>query len=84
MADRDSILRLRDQRGSVGRKKWFCAYGGRAKRAVANYRANFKALSAGKNYGLVGKNGAGHFVKMVHNGIEYGMMEAIAERVMVF
>lgn len=30
-------------------------------------------------YGLVGKNGAGHFVKMVHNGIEYGMMEAIAE-----
>lgn len=39
----------------------------------------FKALSAGKNYGLVGKNGAGHFVKMVHNGIEYGMMEAIAE-----
>lgn len=39
----------------------------------------FKALSAGTNYGLVGKNGAGHFVKMVHNGIEYGMMEAIGE-----
>jgi 6-phosphogluconate dehydrogenase len=41
----------------------------------------FKALAAGngKNYGLVGKSGAGHFVKMVHNGIEYGMMEAIGE-----
>jgi 6-phosphogluconate dehydrogenase len=39
----------------------------------------FKALSSGENYGLLGKNGAGHFVKMVHNGIEYGMMEAIAE-----
>jgi 6-phosphogluconate dehydrogenase len=39
----------------------------------------FKALSSGTNYGLMGKNGAGHFVKMVHNGIEYGMMEAIAE-----
>jgi 6-phosphogluconate dehydrogenase len=39
----------------------------------------FKALSSGSNYGLLGKNGAGHFVKMVHNGIEYGMMEAIAE-----
>lgn len=39
----------------------------------------FKTLSSGDNYGLVGKNGAGHFVKMVHNGIEYGMMEAIAE-----
>ncbi|OGE84454.1 MAG: 6-phosphogluconate dehydrogenase (decarboxylating) [Candidatus Doudnabacteria bacterium RIFCSPHIGHO2_01_FULL_49_9] len=41
----------------------------------------FKALAAGngENYGLVGPNGAGHFVKMVHNAIEYGMMEAIAE-----
>lgn len=41
----------------------------------------FKALSTpdADNYGLVGKSGAGHFVKMVHNGIEYGMMEAIAE-----
>jgi len=39
----------------------------------------FKTLSSGKNYGLVGMNGAGHFVKMVHNGIEYGMMEAIGE-----
>ncbi len=39
----------------------------------------FKALSSGSNYGLLGKNGAGHFVKMVHNGIEYGMMEAIGE-----
>ncbi|MCC7356729.1 MAG: decarboxylating 6-phosphogluconate dehydrogenase [Candidatus Doudnabacteria bacterium] len=39
----------------------------------------FKTLSSGSNYGLVGDSGAGHFVKMVHNGIEYGMMEAIAE-----
>ena len=41
----------------------------------------FKALAAGNgtNYGLVGPSGAGHFVKMVHNAIEYGMMEAIAE-----
>lgn len=38
-----------------------------------------KALSSGENYGLVGENGAGHFVKMVHNGMEYGMMESIAE-----
>ena len=39
----------------------------------------YKALSAGDNYGLLGSSGAGHFVKMAHNGIEYGMMEAIAE-----
>ncbi|TSC57158.1 MAG: 6-phosphogluconate dehydrogenase [Parcubacteria group bacterium Greene0416_79] len=34
---------------------------------------------AGGSYAYVGKSGAGHFVKMVHNGIEYGMMQAIAE-----
>lgn len=32
-----------------------------------------------KAYGYFGKSGAGHFVKMVHNGIEYGMMQSIAE-----
>ena len=32
-------------------------------------------------FGHVGPSGAGHFVKMVHNGIEYGMMEALAEGV---
>jgi len=31
------------------------------------------------NYGLMGLHGAGHFVKMVHNGIEYGMMQAYGE-----
>ena len=32
-----------------------------------------------QGYGYMGKGGAGHFVKMVHNGIEYGMMQAIGE-----
>ncbi len=32
-----------------------------------------------KGWGRVGPNGAGHFVKMVHNGIEYGMMQSLAE-----
>ena len=41
----------------------------------------FQALAPGsdKGYGHVGPAGAGHFVKMVHNGIEYGLMEAYAE-----
>ncbi len=39
----------------------------------------FKALAAKDGYARVGKEGAGHFVKMIHNGIEYGMMGAIAE-----
>lgn len=38
-----------------------------------------KAGSAPKAYGHFGPVGAGHFAKMVHNGIEYGMMEAIGE-----
>ncbi len=39
----------------------------------------FKALAAQNGYARVGNEGAGHFVKMIHNGIEYGMMGAIAE-----
>jgi 6-phosphogluconate dehydrogenase len=38
-----------------------------------------KTLAPEDGYGLVGPNGAGHFVKMVHNGIEYGMLQAYAE-----
>ncbi len=38
-----------------------------------------KTLAAPNAYGYLGPVGAGHFAKMVHNGIEYGMMEAIAE-----
>lgn len=40
-----------------------------------------KAASAPDAYGHFGPVGAGHFAKMVHNGIEYGMMEALAEGV---
>ncbi|HEX4006714.1 MAG TPA: decarboxylating 6-phosphogluconate dehydrogenase [Acidobacteriaceae bacterium] len=41
----------------------------------------FEALAPAKDkgWGHVGPSGAGHFVKMVHNGIEYGMMQAFAE-----
>ncbi len=41
----------------------------------------FRALAPGedKGHGYVGKAGAGHYVKMVHNAVEYGLMEAYAE-----
>ena len=39
----------------------------------------FKTLAPEKGYLHCGKTGSGHFVKMVHNGIEYGMMQAYAE-----
>ena len=46
-------------------------------------RENF-ASTASEGYLYCGKAGAGHFVKMVHNGIEYGMMQAIAEGFDIF
>lgn len=39
----------------------------------------FRDLAVPDGFGYMGKSGAGHFVKMVHNGIEYGMMQAIGE-----
>lgn len=39
----------------------------------------FKDLCVEEGFGYMGKAGAGHFVKMAHNGIEYGMMQAIGE-----
>ncbi|HEA84415.1 MAG TPA: glucose-6-phosphate dehydrogenase [Candidatus Wildermuthbacteria bacterium] len=39
----------------------------------------FSDLSVQGGFGYMGKAGAGHFVKMVHNGIEYGMMQSLAE-----
>ncbi|MES4786390.1 MAG: 6-phosphogluconate dehydrogenase (decarboxylating), partial [Nitrospiraceae bacterium] len=49
--------------------------------AVKQLTPIFEALapSPDRGWGYVGPSGAGHFVKMIHNGIEYGMMAAIAE-----
>lgn len=49
--------------------------------AVAYMKPLFEALApaADRGWSRVGPSGAGHFVKMVHNGIEYGMMQAYAE-----
>jgi len=56
---------------------------GGSKEVVAQHEHIFKALAIENGYGHVGGSGAGHFVKMVHNGIEYGMMGAIAEGINV-
>ena len=39
----------------------------------------FKTLAPPQGYGYMGPSGSGHFVKMIHNGIEYGMLEAYGE-----
>jgi len=48
---------------------------------VEKIRPIFETLApaADKGWGYVGPHGAGHYVKMIHNGIEYGMMQAFAE-----
>ncbi|MFT5849507.1 MAG: 6-phosphogluconate dehydrogenase [Patiriisocius sp.] len=56
---------------------------GGEKKIVERHKHIFTALATENGYGHVGGSGAGHFVKMVHNGIEYGMMGAIAEGINV-
>jgi len=55
--------------------------GGEEDVVVKQLRPIFETLAPGKEkgWGYVGSSGAGHFVKMVHNGIEYGLMQAYAE-----
>src|SRR6187402_1371895 len=49
--------------------------------AVERLRPIFETLAPAKDkgWGRVGPSGAGHFAKMIHNGIEYGLMQAFAE-----
>jgi len=65
--------------GIWGLEVGFCLMAGGDKAAVKRLEPVFHALAPDDGYAHVGPSGAGHFVKMVHNGIEYGLMEAYAE-----
>ena len=65
--------------GVWGLKEGYCLMYGGEKSACDYCEPIFKTLAPDKGYQYCGKSGAGHFVKMVHNGIEYGMMQAYAE-----
>ena len=65
--------------GPGGAKEGACLMIGGEKPIYEELEPLFKDLAVPDGYGYMGKSGAGHFVKMVHNGIEYGMMQAIAE-----
>jgi 6-phosphogluconate dehydrogenase len=65
--------------GTEGARNGACMMIGGDEAVYAALEPVFKALSGGMGYGRMGDSGAGHFVKMIHNGIEYGMMQAIAE-----
>ncbi|MBU0756404.1 MAG: NADP-dependent phosphogluconate dehydrogenase, partial [Planctomycetes bacterium] len=57
----------------------YCLMYGGSKEACGIVEPVFRALAPENGYIHCGGPGAGHFVKMVHNGIEYGMMQAYAE-----
>ena len=67
--------------GVWGLKEGYSMMIGGDEAPVERLRPIFETLAPGKTsgWGRVGPAGAGHFVKMVHNGIEYGLMQAYAE-----
>lgn len=65
--------------GIWGLKEGYSMMIGGADQTFAHWEPIFVALAPDKGYGHVGPAGSGHFVKMVHNGVEYGMMQAYGE-----
>ncbi len=65
--------------GVWGYANGYCLMVGGDADAIAQVEPVFLDLAPEDGYAHVGPAGAGHFVKMVHNGIEYGLMQAYAE-----
>jgi len=65
--------------GIWGLKVGYCMMIGGEKEIVAHLEPIFKTLAPKDGFLHVGPSGAGHFVKMIHNGIEYGMLQAYGE-----
>ena len=65
--------------GVWGLENGYCLMVGGSKAAVGACEPVFRALAPTDGFAHVGPTGAGHYVKMVHNGIEYGMLQAFAE-----
>ncbi len=65
--------------GVWGLENGYCLMVGGDSEHVAYLEPAFRTLAPDDGYAHVGPSGAGHFVKMVHNGIEYGLMQAYAE-----
>ena len=65
--------------GVWGLQVGYCMMIGGDKKIVEYLDPVFKTLAPENGYGYMGAGGSGHMVKMVHNGIEYGIMQAYAE-----
>jgi 6-phosphogluconate dehydrogenase len=65
--------------GIWGLREGFALMAGGDSEPIGRLEPAFRALAPEGGYAHVGPSGAGHFVKMVHNGVEYGLMQAYAE-----
>lgn len=65
--------------GVWGLEKGYCLMVGGSEEAFGRIEPALKTLAPKEGYAHVGPAGAGHFTKMVHNGIEYAMLQAYAE-----
>jgi 6-phosphogluconate dehydrogenase len=65
--------------GPGGAKQGACLMIGGSQKTFEKFESLFADIAAPNAYQFFAGHGAGHFVKMVHNGIEYGMMQAIGE-----
>jgi 6-phosphogluconate dehydrogenase len=65
--------------GIWGLEVGFCLMAGGPRDAFETVEPVLRTLAPDNGYAHVGPSGAGHFTKMVHNGIEYGMLQAYAE-----
>jgi 6-phosphogluconate dehydrogenase len=65
--------------GIWGLQEGFCLMVGGSDTAFKRLEPALKTLAPENGYAHVGPSGAGHFTKMVHNGIEYGLLQAYAE-----
>ena len=65
--------------GTYGARNGACLMIGGDQETFDYLEVVFKDIAIANGYAYMGAPGAGHFVKMVHNGIEYGMMQAIGE-----
>lgn len=65
--------------GTSGARNGACMMVGGEQSAFEQLESVFRDICVENGYLYTGKSGSGHFLKMIHNGVEYGMMQAIAE-----
>ena len=76
---RNPFRRCRHQRGHLRRAPWCVLHGGGEPEPIGLVEPIFRELAVEGGDVHAGPPGAGHFTKLVHNGIEFGMLQAIGE-----